>query len=141
MAAGQRFQPAQASHGAVVRRSGTSYTSPRSALENPRGFYSTHVGEGNFDVQSALDGIGNDWELNRVEFKPILARAPCNLRFEPALTSTIATISSPTISLTLNVDCVGDSPVEEDAGAYFLCSSRRLRRSLFDAVHCGRSSS
>jgi 2-methylcitrate dehydratase PrpD len=28
------------------------------------------VGEENFDVKSAIDGIGNDWELERVEFKP-----------------------------------------------------------------------
>ena len=68
----KRFQPGWASHGAVVgallAREG--YTSPRTALEGPRGFYSTHVGEGNFDVRSTLDGIGSDWELDRVEFKP-----------------------------------------------------------------------
>ena len=68
----KRFQPGWAAHGAVVgtllAREG--YTAPRTALEGPRGFYATHVGEGNFDVQPAVDGIGNDWELERVEFKP-----------------------------------------------------------------------
>lgn len=68
----KRFQPGWASHGAVVgallAREG--FTAPRTALEGSKGFYATHVGEENFDVQSALDDIGKDWELNRVEFKP-----------------------------------------------------------------------
>ncbi|MGH7844018.1 MAG: MmgE/PrpD family protein [Candidatus Binatia bacterium] len=68
----KRFQPGWASHGAVVgallAREG--YTAPRTALEGPRGFYATHVGEDNFDVEAAIGGIGADWELERVEFKP-----------------------------------------------------------------------
>jgi 2-methylcitrate dehydratase PrpD len=68
----KRFQPGWASHGAVVgallAREG--FTAPRTALEGSKGFYATHVGQENFDVQSALDGIGRDWELNRSEFKP-----------------------------------------------------------------------
>jgi 2-methylcitrate dehydratase PrpD len=68
----KRFQPGWASHGAVVgallAREG--FTAPRTALEGSKGFYVTHVGEDNFDVHSALDGIGRDWELNRAEFKP-----------------------------------------------------------------------
>jgi 2-methylcitrate dehydratase PrpD len=68
----KRFQPGWASHGAVVgallAREG--FTAPKTALEGSKGFYATHVGEENFDVKSALDGIGKDWELNRVEFKP-----------------------------------------------------------------------
>ena len=68
----KRFQPGWSSHGAVVgallAREG--YTAPRTALEGPRGFYATHVGDENFDVKSAIDGIGNNWELDRVEFKP-----------------------------------------------------------------------
>jgi 2-methylcitrate dehydratase PrpD len=68
----KRFQPGWASHGAVVgallAREG--FTAPRTALEGPKGFYATHVGQENFNVLSVLDGIGSDWELNRVEFKP-----------------------------------------------------------------------
>jgi 2-methylcitrate dehydratase PrpD len=68
----KRFQPGWASHGAVVgallAREG--FTAPRTALEGPKGFYATHVGQENFDARSALDGIGRDWELNRSEFKP-----------------------------------------------------------------------
>ncbi|MFC1816318.1 MmgE/PrpD family protein [Thermodesulfobacteriota bacterium] len=68
----KRFQPGWSSHGGVAgalfAREG--FTAPRTALEGPRGFYMTHVGEGNFDVQSAIDGVGTDWELERVEFKP-----------------------------------------------------------------------
>jgi 2-methylcitrate dehydratase PrpD len=68
----KRFQPGWAAHGAVVgallAREG--YTAPRTALEGPRGFYATHVGEDNFEIKSAIDGIGSDWELERVEFKP-----------------------------------------------------------------------
>jgi 2-methylcitrate dehydratase PrpD len=68
----KRFQPGWASHGAVagalLAREG--YTAPRTALEGPRGFYSTHVGDGNFDVKSVVDGMGADWEVDRVEFKP-----------------------------------------------------------------------
>jgi 2-methylcitrate dehydratase PrpD len=68
----KRFQPGWSSHGAVVgallAREG--FTAPATALEGSKGFYATHVGEGNFSIQSALDGMGQDWELNRVEFKP-----------------------------------------------------------------------
>ncbi len=68
----KRFQPGWSSHGAVVgallAREG--FTAPKTALEGSKGFYATHVGAENFDVKSALDGIGKDWELNRVEFKP-----------------------------------------------------------------------
>ncbi len=68
----KRFQPGWSSHGAVVgallAREG--FTAPKTALEGSKGFYATHVGAENFNVQNALDGIGQDWELNRVEFKP-----------------------------------------------------------------------
>jgi 2-methylcitrate dehydratase PrpD len=68
----KRFQPGWASHGAVVgallAREG--FTAPKTALEGSKGFYATHVGEDNFDAGQALIGIGSDWELNRVEFKP-----------------------------------------------------------------------
>jgi 2-methylcitrate dehydratase PrpD len=68
----KRFQPGWASHGAVVgalfAREG--FTAPKTALEGSKGFYATHVGADNFTVQAALDGIGQDWEINRVEFKP-----------------------------------------------------------------------
>ena len=68
----KRFQPGWSSHGAVVSTllAREGFTAPATALEGSKGFYATHVGEGNFTVQSALDGIGRDWELNRVEFKP-----------------------------------------------------------------------
>jgi 2-methylcitrate dehydratase PrpD len=68
----KRFQPGWASHGAVagalLARQG--FTAPVTQLEGPRGFWATHVGEGGFDPQWALDGLGEDWELDRVEFKP-----------------------------------------------------------------------
>jgi 2-methylcitrate dehydratase PrpD len=68
----KRFQPGWSSHGAVVgallAREG--FTAPKTALEGSKGFYATHVGAENFAVKSALDGIGQDWELSRVEFKP-----------------------------------------------------------------------
>lgn len=68
----KRFQPGWSSHGGVVgallAREG--FTAPKTALEGSKGFYATHVGAENFNVQSVLDGIGQDWELNRVEFKP-----------------------------------------------------------------------
>jgi 2-methylcitrate dehydratase PrpD len=68
----KRFQPGWSSHGAVVgallAREG--FTAPRTALEGSKGFYATHVGQENFDVRAALDGIGEDWEVNRIEFKP-----------------------------------------------------------------------
>jgi 2-methylcitrate dehydratase PrpD len=68
----KRFQPGWAAHGALVgallAREG--FTAPRTALEGSKGFYATHVGQENFDVTAALDGMGNDWELNRAEFKP-----------------------------------------------------------------------
>ncbi len=68
----KRFQPGWSSHGGVVgallAREG--FTAPKTALEGSKGFYATHVGAENFTVQSVLDGIGEDWELNRVEFKP-----------------------------------------------------------------------
>ncbi len=68
----KRFQPGWSSHGAVVgallAREG--FTAPKTALEGSKGFYATHVGAENFTVQAALDGIGQDWEINRVEFKP-----------------------------------------------------------------------
>ncbi len=68
----KRFQPGWSSHGGVVgvllAREG--FTAPRTALEGTKGFYATHVGADNFNRQSALEGLGHDWELNRVEFKP-----------------------------------------------------------------------
>jgi 2-methylcitrate dehydratase PrpD len=68
----KRFQPGWSAHGGVVgvllAREG--FTVPKTALEGSKGFYATHVGTGNFNVQSALDGIGADWEVDRIEFKP-----------------------------------------------------------------------
>jgi 2-methylcitrate dehydratase PrpD len=68
----KRFQPGWASHGAVsgalLAREG--FTAPKTALEGSKGFYATHVGEDNFNVQTAVEGIGRDWEVNRIEFKP-----------------------------------------------------------------------
>jgi 2-methylcitrate dehydratase PrpD len=68
----KRFQPGWSSHGAVVgallAREG--FTAPKTTLEGSKGFYATHVGAENFSVENALDGIGQDWEINRVEFKP-----------------------------------------------------------------------
>jgi 2-methylcitrate dehydratase PrpD len=68
----KRFQPGWSAHGGVVgvllAREG--FTAPKTALEGSKGFYATHVGAENFNVQSALDGIGADWEVDRIEFKP-----------------------------------------------------------------------
>ena len=68
----KRFQPGWSAHASVmatlIAREG--FTSPRTAIEGPRGFWATHVGEENFEAERALDGIGSDWELNRTEFKP-----------------------------------------------------------------------
>lgn len=68
----KRFQPGWSAHaammGTLIAREG--FTAPRSAIEGPRGFWATHVGEENFDSERAIDGIGVDWELDRTEFKP-----------------------------------------------------------------------
>jgi 2-methylcitrate dehydratase PrpD len=68
----KRFQPGWSSHGSVVgallAREG--FTAPKTALDGSKGFYATHVGAENIDVRSALDGIGEDWEVDRIEFKP-----------------------------------------------------------------------
>ena len=112
----KRFQPGWASHGAVVgallAREG--YTSPRTALEGPRGFYATHVGEGNFDVRSALDGIGSDWELNRVEFKPY----PCAGALQATVRACVNLHKRYHFKTDdiVDVECrlrMGDSPVQE----------------------------
>ncbi len=112
----KRFQPGWASHGAVVgallAREG--YTAPRTALEGPRGFYFTHVGEGNFDVQSAIDGIGSDWELNRVEFKPY----PCAGALQATVRACVNLHNRYHFKADdiVEVECrlrMGDSPVQE----------------------------
>lgn len=68
----KRFQPGWAAHaammGTLIAREG--FTAPRSAIEGPRGFWATHVGAENFVEGGATDGIGEDWELDRTEFKP-----------------------------------------------------------------------
>jgi 2-methylcitrate dehydratase PrpD len=68
----KRFQPGWAAHGSVVGAllAIQGFTAPATALEGPRGFWATHVGEGNFDSAQAVSGLGQDWELDRVEFKP-----------------------------------------------------------------------
>jgi 2-methylcitrate dehydratase PrpD len=68
----KRFQPGWSAHaamvGTLVAREG--FTAPRTAIEGPRGFWASHVGEENFDSDRTIDGIGVDWELDRTEFKP-----------------------------------------------------------------------
>jgi 2-methylcitrate dehydratase PrpD len=68
----KRFQPGWAAHasvmGTLIAREG--FTAPITAIEGPRGFWATHVGEENFQASNATDGIGDDWELDRTEFKP-----------------------------------------------------------------------
>jgi 2-methylcitrate dehydratase PrpD len=68
----KRFQPGWSGHGAIVGTllAAQGFTAPATALEGPRGFWATHVGEDAFDESWALDGLGSDWELDRTEFKP-----------------------------------------------------------------------
>jgi 2-methylcitrate dehydratase PrpD len=68
----KRLQPGWSAHAGVVAAmlAAEGYTAPRTMLEGPRGFYASHVGEGNFDTATVTDGLGEAWELDRVEFKP-----------------------------------------------------------------------
>ena len=89
---------------------------PPTALEGSKGFYATHVGEGNFSVQSALDGIGQDWELNRVEFKPYPCAGALQATVRACVNLHNRFILMPTISLTSNAACAWAIDRREQGG-------------------------
>jgi 2-methylcitrate dehydratase PrpD len=72
------------------------------------------VGEENFDVQSAIDGIGNDWELDRVEFKPY----PCAGALQATVRACVNLHNRYHLKADdiVDVECrlrMGDSPVQQ----------------------------
>ncbi|TAM92516.1 MmgE/PrpD family protein [bacterium] len=68
----KRIHPGWAAHCGIyaARMARAGFTGPKSVFEGRFGLYNTHVGEGNYDLDTAVAGLGSTWETPRISYKP-----------------------------------------------------------------------
>ncbi len=72
----KRIQVGYAAQGAVLaaRAAANGFKGPRTILEGRHGYFHAHAGEGQYDLNGVLPGLGEDWEILKIYPK----RYPCD---------------------------------------------------------------
>ncbi len=84
----KRFHPGWAAHSgiAAVYLARAGFTGPATVLEGRYGLFNTHLGPGEYDVESILDDLGERWECINTSYKPY----PCGHVVHPFLDAVLA---------------------------------------------------
>jgi 2-methylcitrate dehydratase PrpD len=79
----KRLHPGWAAHAGILaaRLASRGFSGPLQVLEGRYGLYNAMVGPGGWDSRPALRGLGQDWEIRRIGFKPY----PCGVVIHPFL--------------------------------------------------------
>jgi 2-methylcitrate dehydratase PrpD len=79
----KRLHPGWAAHAGITaaRLARRDFSGPVHVLEGRFGIYNAMVGPGNWNAQPVVAGLGQDWEIRRIGFKPY----PCGVVIHPYL--------------------------------------------------------
>ncbi|MEL7566888.1 MAG: MmgE/PrpD family protein [Dehalobacterium sp.] len=68
----KRLQVGDANRNGIlaVELASKGFTGPATVFEGKHGFYNSYVGEGNYNLTEWLSDLGQDWEINYIQFKP-----------------------------------------------------------------------
>jgi 2-methylcitrate dehydratase PrpD len=79
----KRLHPGWAAHAGIIaaRLARRAFSGPVRVLEGRFGLYNAMVGPGNWDATPVVAGLGHDWEIRRIGFKPY----PCGVVIHPYL--------------------------------------------------------
>ncbi|MCA1647063.1 MAG: MmgE/PrpD family protein [Chloroflexi bacterium] len=79
----KRLHPGWAAHAGIIaaRLARRDFSGPLRVLDGRFGLYNAMLGPGNWDSQRVVAGLGQEWEIRRIGFKPY----PCGVVIHPYL--------------------------------------------------------